>query len=690
MRAPLATLLLAAAAALPGCSSPPASHTTVAAHAQSHDDRMDWWREARFGMFIHWGLYAVPAGEWNGKTTYGEWIRTEAQIPLEEYDTLASRFNPVKFDAGAWVRLAKAAGMKYIVITSKHHDGFALYDSTVSDFDIMATPFKRDILKELADACEREGITLCFYHSIMDWHHPDYTPRRDWEHRPTAGADFDRYIAYMKAQLTELLTGYGPIGVLWFDGEWEGTWTHDRGRDLYEFVRALSRRTIINNRVDKGRAGMSGITKAKGFLGDFDTPEQEIPDTGLPGIDWETCMTMNGHWGYNQADKSFKSAEDLIRKLADIASKGGNFLLNVGPTAEGEFPPESINRLHAIGRWMDTNAQSIRGTSASPFSGLPWGRCTQRPLPGGTTRLYLHIFDWPADGPLIVPGIYNDAISAHLLSDPSHAPLDISRQGDALAITLPRTAPDPIDSVVVLDIAGIPDIADPPTIDAPTDIFVGSITAELHTARQNADIRYTLDGSEPTASSPTAAAPLTLRNTTTINARIFRAGRPVSPVASRTFTKVQPRPASAPTGAQPGALAFDSYEGDWNKVPDFASLQPKRSGIAASFDLSQRPSDNRFAFRYRGHIRIPKDGAYTFWTGSDDGSRLWIGDTLVVDNDGLHSLSEKSGVIALAAGLHPITIGYFEKTGGHELQFWYAGPGRERQQVPFSALFTPP
>ncbi len=253
-----------------------------------HDARMQWWREARFGLFIHWGLYAVPAGEWGGKTIYGEWIRNNAEIPLPTYDKFVAQFNPVRFDAAAWVRMAKDAGMKYIVITSKHHDGFALYDSKVSDFDVMATPFRRDILKELAKACRRAGIRLCFYHSIMDWHHPDYLPRRPWEvqDRPAAGADFERYVAYMKAQLRELLTGYGDVGVLWFDGEWENTWTEARGRDLYDYVRSLQPRIIVNNRVGASRSGMEGFSANKASAGDFGTPEQTIPATGVPGLDW--------------------------------------------------------------------------------------------------------------------------------------------------------------------------------------------------------------------------------------------------------------------------------------------------------------------------------------------------------------------------------------------------------------------
>ena len=335
--------------------------------AAASDARLDWWREARFGLFIHWGLYAVPAGEWNGRTDYGEWIRSSAKIPIDVYDQFRARFNPTKFNPDEWVRLAKQAGMKYIVITSKHHDGFGLFDSAQTDWDVMATPYGRDILKQLAAACQRGGIRLCFYYSIMDWHHPDYLPRRDWEAatRSAAGADFERYVQYMKAQLKELLTGYGPIGILWFDGQWEGTWTNERGRDLYDYVRSLQPSIIINNRV--GRAGGSfGLDASQGQLGDYGTPEQEIPATGVPGLDWETCMTMNRNWGYNRADKDFKPPTELIRNLVDIASKGGNFLLNVGPTADGEFPPESVDRLKAIGAWMAVAGQSIYGTAGQP------------------------------------------------------------------------------------------------------------------------------------------------------------------------------------------------------------------------------------------------------------------------------------------------------------------------------------
>src|SRR4030095_12788973 len=233
------------------------------------EERMKWWKDARFGLFIHWGLYSVPAGEWKGQTNHAEWIRTTAQIPISEYEKFVQQFNPVKFNATEWVQLAKQAGMKYIVITSKHHDGFCMFDTRQTDFDIMSTPFHRDVMRELAAACKKEGIQLCFYHSIMDWHHPDYLPRRDWEKdRSADGATYDHFVDYLKGQLAELATRYHHA-VLWFDGEWENTWTHDHGVDLYNYVRSLDHKIIINNRVDKGRRGMAGLTKEGDFRGDF-------------------------------------------------------------------------------------------------------------------------------------------------------------------------------------------------------------------------------------------------------------------------------------------------------------------------------------------------------------------------------------------------------------------------------------
>jgi len=418
---------------------------------EARDERMAWWREARFGMFIHWGLYAVPAGEWKGKTNYAEWIRTKAQIPVETYNTFVPQFNPVKFDADAWVKLAKRAGMKYITITSKHHDGFCLWPSKVSDYDIEATPFKRDILAELTDACRKHKVRMTFYHSIMDWHHPDYLPRRPWEraHRPDGDADYSNYVTYMKAQLKELVDDYDP-SVMWFDGEWEKSWTHEMGKDLYQYMRDLKPDIIVNNRVDKGRHGMAGMSKGNQYRGDFCTPEQQIPAKGLPGVDWESCMTMNRHWGWNKADTRWKSSEDLIRKLVDIASKGGNFLLNIGPKADGTFPDEAIERLEAIGKWMDTNSKSIYATTASPFGKVPFGRVTHRT---DKKTLYLHVFNWPADGKLVLQGMSNRVKKARLLTSGRKLRVDTPDE-NLVELTVPMEAPDPIATVIAVTYKG--------------------------------------------------------------------------------------------------------------------------------------------------------------------------------------------------------------------------------------------
>ena len=637
-------------------------------------DRMAWWREARFGLFIHWGLYAIPAGEWKGNRNHGEWIMHSAQIPVGEYEGLLEQFNPVEFDADRWVRTAKDAGMKYIVITSKHHDGFCLFDSEFTDYDVMSTPFRRDIMQELADACRRHGLRICWYHSIMDWHHPDYLPRRGWEARPAEGADPERYMRHLKNQVRELLTKYGPIGVMWFDGEWEGTWTHEQGQDLYAFVRGIQPDVIVNNRVDKGRSGMAGLTREGGYAGDFGTPEQEIPATGLPDVDWETCMTMNDHWGFNRSDLSFKPAGELIRKLVDIASKGGNFLLNVGPTAEGTFPAPCLERLEAIGRWLDVNGAAIYGTSASPFTELAFGRCTRKTLADGGTRLFLHVFDWPADGRLVVPGIFNEPRGAHLLARPDEDQVFVEREGDALVVRVPGDAPDPVVSVVVLDVEGEPDVSEPPQILAAAPVFVGDLDVSVTSARENVVVRHTLDGSEPGADSAPFPAPLRLTGTTTVSARLFRDGRPVSGTARRTFTRVAPRPAEqVPEAAQ--GLGYEYYEGAWDELPDFDTLDPVKVGTVEGFSFEPRDRVEHFGFRYRGWVRVAEDGVYTFFTESDDGSRLWIGDRLVVDNGGLHGMQERSGVIALAAGLHPITVTFFERTGGDGLHVRIAGPG---------------
>jgi alpha-L-fucosidase len=439
---------------------PPCPSLPTGGRVLSKDERMKWWRDARFGMFIHWGIYSVPAGTYKGQQIrgIGEWIMNSAHIPVAEYEQFAQQFNPTKFNADEWVSIAKNAGMKYIVITSKHHDGFCLWDSKVSNYDIMdATPFKRDILKELSEACKKEGIKLCFYHSIMDWHHPDaqgpFYP--NYNDGSRSNPNFGRYVeTYMKPQLKELVTNYGPLGVLWFDGEWIKDWTEEQGKDLYKYVLNLQPDIIINNRVGKGRKGMEGLSKGKEYVGDFGTPEQQIPPRGLPGVDWETCMTMNDTWGYKSDDNNWKSNEVLIHNLADIASKGGNFLLNVGPTSEGLIPQPSIERLAAMGEWMKVNGESIYGTTASPFGKVPWGRCTAKP-----GKLYLHIFDWPTNGNLEVAGLKNKVKKAYLLANKKQTGLAVSRNDKKnIVISVPEKALDSIDTVVVLEIKGKPEV----------------------------------------------------------------------------------------------------------------------------------------------------------------------------------------------------------------------------------------
>jgi len=542
------------------------------------DARMQWWREARFGMFIHWGLYSIPAGQWNESKDHAEWIRTTARIPLEEYDKLVEQFNPVEFNAEEWVTIAKNAGMKYIVLTSKHHDGFCLFDSEHTDFDVMATPFRRDILKELADACRKHDMRICWYHSIMDWHHPDYLPRREWEtDRSSEGADFNRYFSYLKNQVKEIITEYGDISVLWFDGEWESTWSHDYALQLHQFIRELDPDIIINNRIDVYRDGMAGLNTNEQALGDFGTPEQEIPETGMPGKDWESCMTLNDHWGYNASDSNWKSYRDLLFNLVDIASKGGNYLLNVGPTALGEIPQPSSERLELLGKWMKVNSASVYGTQAGPFKQLKWGKCTRKEISGGS-RLYLHVFDWPQSGKLMVTNMINEPLKAFLLSDVKETPLVILKKAGGIEITLPPVAPDSVNSVIVLDIKGSPQVLDNPSFSFGYDPATDKVQVSMASAVNDPKVAvfYSLDGSTPSDKSnryekPVAAKlPLDFKAVTYYNNRkigdVTTASLPLS--FGKTVTlktppseKYQAGGASSLTDAMQGTAKFS--DGRW-------------------------------------------------------------------------------------------------------------------------------
>jgi alpha-L-fucosidase len=397
--------------------------------------RLDWFRDARFGMFIHWGLYALPAGEWQGQAIpgIGEWIMLRARIPVAEYERLAERFNPVTFDAEAWASLAAQAGAKYLVITAKHHDGFCMYGTRVGDYNIVdRTPFGRDPMHELAAACQRHGVRLCFYYSqTQDWHHRD-GDGNDWDYDESK-KDFDGYVEnYVKPQVRELLTNYGPIGLIWFDTP--KRMTPEQSRGLVDFVHAIQPDCLVNGRIGNG-------------LGDYaETGDNRIPTTEVQA-DWETPATINDTWGFKRLDNNWKSPADLVHKLVDIASKGGNYLLNVGPTAEGVIPQPSVERMQAIGAWLKTNGEAVYGTRPGPLQGIEGYRTTRR----GSTVL-LHVFDWPADGIVRMPALPGALSSPRLLANGT--PLEVQRDGDGWQIrTGAASAPDPLDTVLALELS---------------------------------------------------------------------------------------------------------------------------------------------------------------------------------------------------------------------------------------------
>ena len=436
----LLTALVPAAQALEG--DPYANETPA-----QHEARMSWWREAKFGMFIHWGVYAVPAGSYKDKPVggIGEWIMWNAKIPVSDYRAFSQHFNPVKYDPAAWAGLAKEAGMRYMVITAKHHDGFALFPTAASKWNIVdASPWKKDLIAPLAAAARAQGLKFGLYYSqAQDWNHPggakaDMPDGAGWD--DAQKGSFDHYLdAVAVPQVTEILTTYQP-DVLWWDTP--HLMTPPRAAKLAKLL-ALRPGIIHNNRLGGG------------YPGDTETPEQEIPATGFPGRDWETCMTMNDTWGFKRDDHHWKSLPTLITNLVDIASKGGNYLLNVGPTAEGEIPAESIQLLKGVGAWMKVNGEAIYGTHASPFKRLPWGRCTVKDA-GADSVLYLHVLSWPADGKLLIPGLSSDVKAASLLA--GGAPLAVEKSPNGPLLSLPTAAPDAICSTLKVLIQGKPEV----------------------------------------------------------------------------------------------------------------------------------------------------------------------------------------------------------------------------------------
>ena len=432
------------------------------------NDKMEWWREARFGMFIHFGVYAQLAGEYNGyqqKRGGAEWIMNRMKVPVAEYKSIAAQFNPVKFDADEWVKMAKDAGMKYLIITAKHHDGFALFDSKASNWDIVdATPYKKDLLKPLAIACKKYGIRLGFYYSqaqdwgnpggavarklmVEGWPNPDSTKINDYTQAHKGHWDpvqetstFDEYIDRVSVpQVKELMSNYGDIAVLWWDTP--TNMTDAAALKLQEQLK-LQPNIITNDRL-----------KRPNFPGDTKTPEQKIPDLSeLDGKDWETCMTMNGTWGFRNSDTNWKSSATLIRNLIDIASKGGNYLLNIGPKPDGSFPDASVERLKDLGAWMKVNSEAIYATQASPIKAQSWGRVTRKDLANGNTVLYLSVFEWPKNGEITINGLSNQVVSTRLLNNANK--VSWTKEVDQVTLKLPLTAPNEVASVIKIEVKG--------------------------------------------------------------------------------------------------------------------------------------------------------------------------------------------------------------------------------------------
>ncbi|MBX3006557.1 MAG: alpha-L-fucosidase [Melioribacteraceae bacterium] len=415
-------------------------------------DKMKWWYEGRFGMFIHFGSYS--------QLGHGEWAFSTEGWTKEKYqNNVSAKFNPTNFDAGVIARIAKQAGMKYLVITAKHHEGFSMWKTNVQSFKDVSgkkmydlpryTKFgSRDILKELKDSCDAQGIKFCLYYSILDWCHSSQEINRS-EYYSTMQSDSARlsYIADMKAQLKELIERYNPA-ILWFDGDWTNNpgpptsnkwWTKGDGVDLYNYVISLDPNILINERV------------ARGFgIGDYECPEQEVPNSPRER-EWETCQTMNRSWGYNKQDENYKSSSEIIQELVRVVSRDGNYLLNIGPKGDGTIPIQSLNILNDIGNWMNIYSESIYSTTRSPFKLEPsWGYYTKK-----LNKLFVHVFNWPSEKEIKIPPLSNTINNIYLMESPSNK-LNYSRDDNGIIIKISSSPPNPHNSVIVIEIEGIP------------------------------------------------------------------------------------------------------------------------------------------------------------------------------------------------------------------------------------------
>ena len=418
---------------------------------EAYEKRMAWYTDARFGMFIHWGLYAIPAR--------GEWVRSVERIPKEAYMTYFEEFDPVDYDPKQWAKAAKEAGMKYMVLTAKHHDGFCLFDSQYTDFKSTNTKCGRDLVREFLDAARGEGLKVGLYYSLLDWYHPDYPhygdlhhPMRDNPAYTNEGRDFNRYLTYLHNQVRELCTNYGKLDILWFDFSYENENAVMRGEtwkatQLVEMVRQLQPEIIIDNRLEVSGEGFGSLWEGNPtpYHGDFVSPEQIIPPEGIQdkqGRDlvWEACVTMNNNWGYCQNDHFFKPAPMLIKKLVECVSKGGNLLLNVGPDARGNIPPQSLEILRQIGAWMKDNSPSIYGCGKAGMAKPDTGRITRK-----GNKLYYHLFE-NTIGPMPLAGLKREQIDhVRLLATRGEVPLSNSwMSSNYPEIVFAELGPDPV------------------------------------------------------------------------------------------------------------------------------------------------------------------------------------------------------------------------------------------------------
>jgi alpha-L-fucosidase len=438
-----------------GQTSPPSRPAQVLGKTDpEREARLKWFREAKYGLFIHWGLYAVPAGEWKGRRSLGlgEWIMFRSQVPVKEYEQLASQFNPVKYNADEWVKLAKDAGMKYIVITSKHHDGFAMFASKASRYNVVdATPYKRDILKQLAEACARQGMPLGFYYSqSQDWHEPGGAGNT-WDFGPDEQKNYDAYLrGKAEPQIKELLTQYGPVALIWFDTP--RMMTPARTERFTTIVRELQPKTLIDGRL--------------GAEGDYISTGDNVIPPKVEGAAWETPATINHTWGYRKDDTDWKSPGEIAFKLMDIVSKGGNYLLNVGPMADGTIPQPSQDVLRTVGRWLQVNGEAVYGAGPTPF-GDELGEVSKtrkdvrgEPLAFRQTdyryttkpgKLYITFFVEPR-APFELPAMKTTVTKAYYLGgDRGAAPVRMRKENGHTYLDIDRPIPDPMGSVVVVE-----------------------------------------------------------------------------------------------------------------------------------------------------------------------------------------------------------------------------------------------